>query len=97
MLATIAGPCMIVAPTGTTNRPSVTSTTTRKPVTSGSSRGAEGASARRTDVGAAGCEPSAPLRAEDGEVTDEDVASTERAWRAEAVMIGEADSRTDLR
>jgi hypothetical protein len=30
---------MIVAPTGTTNSPSVTSTTTRKPVTSGSSRG----------------------------------------------------------
>jgi hypothetical protein len=43
MLATIAGPCMIVAPTGTTNSPSVTMTTTRKPVTSGSSRGVSGA------------------------------------------------------
>lgn len=39
-LATIAGPCISVAPTGTMKSPTVTTTTTRKPVTSGSSRGA---------------------------------------------------------
>ena len=91
MLATIAGPCMMVAPTGTTNRPSVTRTTTRNPVTSGNSRGLDGASTRRI-----GCDPAAPLR-EDGNGTCDDVASTERSWMAGNFKAGGADSRTDLR
>lgn len=43
----MAGPCMSVAPTGTTKSPKVTTSTTKNPVTSGNSRrGAARCSAR---------------------------------------------------
>jgi hypothetical protein len=49
----MAGPCMSVAPTGTTNRPNVTTRTTKNPVTSGNSRDGAGRYSARLGGGLA--------------------------------------------